>query len=249
MNAPLAPVGPAPIRAVLFDKDGTLFGFQETWGPWAVRLLRGLARDGAQAEALAAALRFDLAAARFAPDSPAVAGTLAEQVALLLPLLPGWDADGLREHLSRTAAEAVPVPAADLVPLLTGLRARGLGIGIATNDGAHPARRHLEGAGLTGLVDWLAGYDSGHGAKPAPGMLLAYARAAGVDPAEVAMVGDSLHDLHAARAAGMVAVGVLTGTAGRAELAPHADVVLDSVAALPDWLDARAAAQRAVAGR
>jgi phosphoglycolate phosphatase len=51
------------------------------------------------------------------------------------------------------------------------------------------------------------------------------------------MIGDSLHDLHAGRAAGMAVMGVLTGPATEAELAPHADVVLPSIAALPAWLD------------
>jgi phosphoglycolate phosphatase len=50
------------------------------------------------------------------------------------------------------------------------------------------------------------------------------------------MVGDSTHDLHAGRAAGMVCVAVLTGVADRDELAPHADVVLDTIADLPRWL-------------
>ena len=53
------------------------------------------------------------------------------------------------------------------------------------------------------------------------------------------MVGDSLHDLSAARAAGMRAVAVLTGVAGREDLAPAADVVLDGVADLPRWIDGR----------
>jgi phosphoglycolate phosphatase len=51
------------------------------------------------------------------------------------------------------------------------------------------------------------------------------------------MIGDSLHDLHAARAAGMTAIAVLTGLAARDSLAPHADLVLDHIGALPDWLD------------
>jgi phosphoglycolate phosphatase len=50
------------------------------------------------------------------------------------------------------------------------------------------------------------------------------------------MVGDSLHDLSAARMAGMTAIGVLTGVAGRETLEPAADVVLGSVAELPDWI-------------
>ena len=57
----------------------------------------------------------------------------------------------------------------------------------------------------------------------------------------VAMVGDSAHDLGAARAAGAaLAVGVLTGPAGEAELGPLADVVLAfNRLALPGWLAAR----------
>ena len=53
------------------------------------------------------------------------------------------------------------------------------------------------------------------------------------------MVGDSMHDLHAGRSAGMRTIGVLTGPASRADLTPHADVVLDTIADIPDWLDAQ----------
>jgi len=67
-------------------------------------------------------------------------------------------------------------------------------------------------------------------------MCLAFTRALGLDPARVAMVGDSRHDLVAGRAAGMRTVGVLTGLAGSADLAPLADVVLADIGALPGWL-------------
>ena len=62
-----------------------------------------------------------------------------------------------------------------LVPLFTALRARGLKLGVATNDSEVPAQAHLRAHGLTGLLDFIAGYDSGHGAKPGPGMCLAFA--------------------------------------------------------------------------
>ena len=67
-------------------------------------------------------------------------------------------------------------------------------------------------------------------------MCLAFLRQTGLDPARVAMVGDSRHDLDAGRAAGMRTVAVLTGVAGREELAAHADVVLSDIGAIPDWL-------------
>ena len=67
-------------------------------------------------------------------------------------------------------------------------------------------------------------------------MCLAFAHSLGLDPARVAMVGDSLHDLAAGRAAGMRTVGVLTGVAGAAELAALADVILPDIGGLPGWL-------------
>lgn len=113
---------------------------------------------------------------------------------------------------------------------------------MATNDAIAPARAHLSDAGIDGLFDFIAGSDSGHGAKPEPGQMLAFAAASGLAPYRIAMVGDSAHDLHAGRAAGMICVGVLTGMAGPDTLAPLADVVLPDIGHLPAWLDGRAAA-------
>ena len=59
------------------------------------------------------------------------------------------------------------------------------------------------------------GFDSGFGAKPALGPLLAFATAMGLLPDQVVMVGDSPHDLIAGRAARMHTIGVLTGLASR----------------------------------
>lgn len=62
------------------------------------------------------------------------------------------------------------------------------------------------------------------------------ARACDIPPARFVMVGDSLHDLLAGRAAGMATVGVLTGIADHGTLAPHADAVLPDIGHLPAWL-------------
>ena len=89
-------------------------------------------------------------------------------------------------------------------------------------------------------IDFIAGYDSGFGGKPHPGMVLAFAERCAVPPDEVAVVGDSLHDLKAARVARALRIAVLTGPLGhaaRAELEPHADHVLASIEDLPALLD------------
>lgn len=226
----------AMIEGLLFDKDGTLFDFRASWGRWAKDFLTRIATDAAHARRLGRAIGFDLDSGAFAPDSPVIAATAADIAAALQPELPGMTVAELTERIDASAGQAPMSEAVPLRPLLSALRGRGLRLGVATNDSEVPARRHLANHGITDCFDFISGYDSGHGAKPGPGMCLAFARALGLDPARVAMVGDSRHDLDAGRAAGMRVVAVLTGIAGREELEPHADVVLADIGALPDWL-------------
>jgi phosphoglycolate phosphatase len=225
------------IDAILFDKDGTLFDFRISWGRWAAGFLAGLARDAAHADRLGRAIGFDAGSLSFAPDSPVIAATAADIAAALVPHLDGITVAELTDRIDDTAGAAPMSEAVPLRPLLAALRDRGLRLGVATNDSEVPARHHLAAHGITGCFDFIAGYDSGHGAKPGPGMCLAFAAAFGLDPARVAMVGDSHHDLAAGRAAGMRTVAVLTGIARAADLAPMADAVLPDIGALPGWLD------------
>lgn len=226
--------------ALIFDKDGTLFDFQATWGGWSRGMIEAEAGgDAALAHALAAALGYDMQAGRFAPDSIVIAATPPEIADRMLPLLPGQDRAALIARMNARAARAPQVPAVPLGPLFEDLAARGLALGLVTNDAEAPARAHLGAAGLGAAFGFVAGADSGFGGKPAPGQLLACAAALGLAPADCAMIGDSLHDLHAARAAGMTAIAVLSGIAGRETLAPHADLVLDDIGGLPGWLDGK----------
>lgn len=227
------------LDGILFDKDGTLFDFSRTWNAWAGELIDDTsAGDPDRAERLAAALRYDLGARAFRPDSPVIAGTNREAAELAASALPEWSVEAMERHLMERAARLRQVPAADLVPLLGALRADGLKLGVMTNDTEYAARAHLEQAGIDRFFDMVIGFDSGYGAKPEPDPLLAFARAQGIAPERVAMVGDSTHDLIAGRAAGMVCVAVLTGTALEHELAPFADHVLPDIGHLPDWLAA-----------
>ncbi|MEI4233817.1 HAD family hydrolase [Roseovarius sp. D22-M7] len=225
--------------AVLFDKDGTLFDFHATWSVWAHEVILDLAGGDAGLMArLADAAHYDLYARRFLPSSPIVAGTNREAAECFASALPGVAVEEIEIQLMHRAAQAPLTPAVPLVPYLDGLSVRGLRLGVVTNDTESGARAHLDSTGILAHFDFVAGFNSGHGAKPAPGPLLAFARAVAVDPARVVMVGDSAHDLIAGRAAGMRCVGVLTGTALRGDLAPLADIVLPDIGHLPDWLDA-----------
>ncbi len=227
------------IKAVIFDKDGTLFDFRQSWGAWTLALLAELGGDTA---ALAAVLGFDPVAVDFAPDSPVIAKTTPEIAEILHPYVPGLSLVALNALMNRQASLAPMVPAVDLPAVLGDLAARGLILGLATNDTEAPARRHLRDAGVIDLFAFVSGCDSGWGGKPAPGQLMAFAAQIGLPAHQIAMVGDSLHDLDAGRRAGMAAVAVLTGIADAAELGPHADVVLPDITALAAWIEAEARA-------
>ncbi len=226
------------IEAIIFDKDGTLFQFDATWGPWAIDVLGELSEGNLERkQRLAEDIGLDLQTGTFAVDSPFIAGTLAEQAQMLADALPKWEISSLAHKLSLWSATADLVPVAGLVQVLETLRARGLPLAVVTNDAEQAARAHLQKAGVLDHFAFVAGYDSGFGSKPDAAPLLAAANMLGVDAHRCAMVGDSTHDLQAARAAQMHAIAVLTGPAQRAMLAPYARVVLRDISLLPDYLD------------
>ncbi|MEL6337871.1 MAG: HAD family hydrolase [Pseudomonadota bacterium] len=237
------PAAVPPIQAVLFDKDGTLFDFAATWRHPVERMLIALAPDPADRAEMAARGGYDQATGRFTGGSALVEGDVAAIVEAWAPLRPDLGADGLRRRLTEiwSSPDSQPdalVPASrDLQHLLTGLLGDGLTLGVATNDFEAAADEHLRAAGVREVFSFIAGYDSVPAPKPAPDMVLAFAAATGIAPAEIAMIGDSTHDMACARAAGCgLRVGVLTGPASHADLAPHADHVIDSIDALPALL-------------
>lgn len=226
------------IKGIIFDKDGTLFDFNATWGAWTRGMLEAeTGGDPVLFARLADVLGYDVAAARFRAESMVIASTAAELAAMIQSVLPELETGAL---LTRMNAAAAAVPQIEAVPLqdyFLRLRAKGLRLGIATNDAEAPARAHLDRAGVTRHFDFIAGYDSGHGGKPAAGQLHAFCAKTGLPPGGCVMVGDSTHDLHAGRAAGMRTIGVLTGPAPHAELASLADVVLPDIGEIPAWLE------------
>ncbi|PWE29278.1 phosphatase [Maritimibacter sp. 55A14] len=227
------------VGGILFDKDGTLFHFRDTFSVFVQELLIEIAcGDRARAVALGRRIGFDLETAGFGPQSVAVTGTPEQIAHALLPDVPDWDEPRLVARMNAAMHGLPLVPAAPLVPLVAGLIARGLRLGVVTNDALEAAEAHLTAVGIRGAFEFVAGYDSGHGAKPDPGMLHEFRRRTGLAPERIAMVGDSRHDLAAGRAAGMRTVGVLTGMATTADLDDLADVILPDIGALPGWIDA-----------
>lgn len=232
------------IKGILFDKDGTLVDFHSTWFAIGdMMALHAAGQDRARADELLVAGGFDFEIGRFRADSIFAAGTNAEIVALWYPHLSNGARQEMLAEFDRITLESAalnPVELPGCREALTTLHKAGLRLGVATNDSTGGAERMLTTLGIAQLFDATYGYDAVANPKPAPDTLLAFSDLTGLKPVQLAMVGDNGHDLEMARAGGAgLAVGVLTGTGTRQSLAPLADVVLDSIAELPDFLASR----------
>lgn len=221
------------IKAVVFDKDGTLVDVHDTWGPAMALTLIDLVDDlDARANA-AAAIGVDLDTHELAPDSAIIASSNDQIIDLLVPalgvdpvaFLPVFE-DRLFEH---AGSRVKPLP--DVAEVLDAVIGLGLWVGLATNDAEEAARQQLEGLGWLDRFESVVGYDSGFGAKPGPGMLLASAERAGVEPHELVLVGDTDTDMRTAAAAGCPSV-LVHAPIGVVEPTVHLDRLADVPALL-----------------
>ncbi len=228
---------------ILFDKDGTLVDFRATWIPAYLGVAEELAdrvRRRATGAQLLVHVGYHVAADAFDEDSPLLWATnamIARHWAQA-PELAGIDVLEVVERHFHDIVRYPPRPVGDVAGLFDRLRRRGLRLGVATMDALAPTRATAELLGIGAALDFLAGCDSGHGVKPEPGMVLAFCAACGLDPAQVAMVGDTPADLAMGRGAGCgLVIGVLTGGAPAHALAALADHVIPSIMALEPLLD------------
>lgn len=234
----MAPGSLAAIKAILFDKDGTLVDFNRTWFGISKELARRSAGgDEAKARALLEEGGYDRSSGHFRANSVIAAGTVENIVDLWHPNAdPEARTALIREYdgycVSEGARAAVAVDG--LREALEALIRQGYLLGIATNDSEAGARATAEALGLSSLFHTFIGYDTVLRPKPHPDPIHYFARATGLETRNIAMVGDNPHDMETARAADAgYAIGVLSGNSPREVLEPLADVVLPSVADLP----------------
>lgn len=232
-------------RGILFDKDGTLLDYYATWMPLNRKAALVVADgDEGLAEHLLVVGGFDAATGRMQSGSTLAAGNNAEIAYLWRPIL-GADAPDL-ETITRTINDvfeggggAYATPVTDLSELFLRLKNRGLKLGVATSDSERGAHETLGPSGAIDMLDFIAGYDSGHGVKPGPGMVHGFLASTGLAAAEVMVVGDNHHDMEMGRSAGAgIIVGVLTGTSEHDDLQPHADHVIADITQIESLLNA-----------
>ena len=224
------------ISGILFDKDGTLLDYVKSWVPVNYEVA-SIAADGDQelARRLLVAGGMDPDTGYVTPDSLLAAGNTVEIATGMVAAGAPYTVQELTSKLdglfSNSAAFAVPVT--DLAAFFASLHAKGYRLGVASSDNERSIRETAKRFGFDGYLHYVAGYDSGFGTKPQPGMVHGFCAATGLEPHQVAVVGDNNHDLHMGRSAGVgLTVAVLTGTGSQQSLAAASDHCLNDITEL-----------------
>jgi phosphoglycolate phosphatase len=147
----------------------------------------------------------------------------------LAVLLPRYQAH--YENVLGHETEAFP----GLLEMLVRLKAEGFRLAVVTNKATRFVRPHLDKAGILGYFDAIVGGDDAHAKKPDPAPIVMAAQRLGVPVTRMLMVGDSVNDAQAARAAGCPVVLLPHGyNEGEPVHGLDCDGIVPSLAAVAD---------------
>jgi hypothetical protein len=124
--------------------------------------------------------------------------------------------------------------------MLARLKAEGFRLAVVTNKATRFVRPHLDKAGILGYFDAIVGGDDAHAKKPDPAPIVMAAQRLGVPVTHMLMVGDSVNDAQAARAAGCPVVLLPHGyNEGEPVHGLDCDGIVPSLAAVADCVRRR----------
>ena len=228
------------IKAILFDKDGVLIDFQATYGGSTIEIISRLSNGDAKIlQILAEEIGIRLEDSYINPHSILVAGSMGEICGVWANILGVKNDPSFQSKINSWYTELTKSNAVffDYVEDILGRLGKYYNLGLATNDTEECALAQLGHRNFQRYFDFIAGFDSGFGAKPEIGMATAFASEMNLSLTDVVMLGDSIEDMHFAKAAGMTAIGVSTGPLPADQLAQHADYMLESLSELPRFLE------------
>ena len=228
---------------VIFDKDGTLLDFKETWIDIIQELVDKIdtyqPMTGSLRERIEHALGIYLDKREVDGYGPLAMGTFSECNALIAYCLyregQRWDkAQSIVEIVGKqvfgpaTRKQRVKAAPGALV-LLKALKSRGIVTAVATNDKESDARLDMDLIGASPYIDLVVGADSVENAKPAPDMVNKICSSLGKTSQRSIVVGDTIMDALLGKNAGvMLTIGV-SGIVEPDVLTEHADVVISSL--------------------
>jgi phosphoglycolate phosphatase len=140
----------------------------------------------------------------------------------------------VKEYKACATDNTRPFPG--VVEALQELHSMDIPMGVCTNKPEAFTRQILDGLGLSGYFSSVVGGDSTSARKPDPEPVLACLRGLASEPALSLMIGDSVHDIQAAHAAGVTIAVVPWGYRSAPVEDLGADFILGELALLPGMI-------------
>lgn len=216
------------IRAILFDKDGTLLQFTEGWVDSIVGFLEDKILDDNKKREIfrEIGIREDGGV----EENSILSSETAMDLAIIFLKYLDEDLDEiygeLDDHLLNYLKKNNKFirETCDLRSLFEALRERGILIGIFTSDNYRQAKYSMDYLGLDSFIDFYAAADI-YKKKPNKESLEVFKKKYSLEDQEIIIVGDSRVDMVFGE--DTVKVGVLCGTGSREMLAKYTDNIVD----------------------
>lgn len=216
------------IRAILFDKDGTLLQFTEGWVDSIVEFLEEKTIDEDKKKKLfkEIGIREDGGV----EENSILSSETAMDLAIIFSKYLDEDLDEiyreLDDHLLNYLKENNRFirETCDLRSLFEALKDRGILIGIFTSDNYRQAKYSMVYLGLDSFIDFYAAADI-YKKKPNKESLEVFKKKYSLEDQEIIIVGDSRVDMVFGE--NTIKVGVLCGTGSREMLAKYTDNIID----------------------
>jgi HAD superfamily hydrolase (TIGR01509 family) len=206
---------PSSARACIFDMDGVLLDS----GAWHRAAWEALLRELGESPAQPDYWRLTIGR----PSEEALPLLLGRPV-------PDWEANHLarrkRDHYARFSRQG-PRAVAGVAEFVTDLARRRMPLAVGTSASAYDVDHLLRGIGLLQHFPVVVTADDVTLGKPNPEVYMLAARRLCADPARCLVFEDSIVGIHAARAAGMRAIGVATAYPAAELHAAGAERVID----------------------
>lgn len=233
------------IKGILFDKDGTLIDFS-LWRNAGINTIETILNEyGLNNDKLNIELQKAVGIKKNGVEPfGALAYSSHEDVAYELHFIlnkhVNIELDGFKSHVVELLRKEVLRDDADfkeivnIKKLYEYLNSKGIKMGMATSDSSQSAMHMIKTLNLKDSFDFIGSYDGTMKRKPHKDMCMKFCSMHGLEPGQVAIVGDSYNDMLFALNSGAVGVGVLSGVSSKINLKDVANVIVPSAASLFD---------------
>lgn len=231
------------IKAIIFDKDGTLLDFDAFWVTVCVKAIEDVLMQFGKQDVPVDKILASLGVHNGTTDINGVLckGTYQQIGRIVYDTLQSYGCSASCETVTTAVTDAfnknadageIKPTCPNLAQVLTLLKKRNIRLAVVTTDNQEITEKCLKALGIYGLFDRIYTDDGETPTKPDPYCALDFLKLTGLEKDNLLMVGDTMTDMVFAKNAGISAVGIAKSDANRLLLMPHASEVISDMTSL-----------------